>query len=168
MWLKEILTKFTQSKNLKKMKKIFFLLLSISIWQGCIAQKSPKSEIFATTEGAIKGYDPVAYFNASKPIKGKSNIIYTWKGATWSFSSDENKQFFVANPEKYAPQYGGYCAYGWAQGYPAKIEPDAWSVVEGKLYLNYDKSVKATWDKDQSGYIKAADTNYQKRQLKQR
>lgn len=148
------------------MKKVIFLLLSMSLWQSCAAQKSPQTEIFTTTEGAIKGYDPVAYFNASKPVKGKANLTYLWKGATWFFETAENKQLFVANPEKYAPQYGGYCAYGWAKGYPAKIEPDAWSIVEGKLYLNYDKSVKATWDKDQSGYIKSADMNYQKKQQK--
>ena len=145
------------------MKKVLFLLLSITILQSCNGQNKLKSEIFTTTEGAIKGYDPVAYFTASKPVKGNSNMSYTWKGATWSFSNDANKQLFVANPEKYAPQYGGYCAYGWAKGYPAKIEPDAWSIVGGKLYLNYDKDVKATWDKDQSGYIKSANENYQKK-----
>jgi YHS domain-containing protein len=148
------------------MKKLLFLLLCISIWQGCSAQKAHQSEIFTTTEGAIKGYDPVAYFNESKPIKGNAQFTYLWKGAKWSFINDKNKQLFVANPEKYTPQYGGYCAYGWAKGYAAKIEPDAWSIVEGKLYLNYDKEVKAMWDKNQTGFIKSANENYQKKQLK--
>ena len=147
-------------------KALFFLCLSLIFGQSCNAQNNLKSEIFTTAEGAIKGYDPVAYFTATKPVKGNPNITYTWKGATWSFSSDANKQLFIANPEKYAPQYGGYCAYGWAKGYPAKIEPDSWSVVDGKLYLNYDKSVKSTWDKDQTGYIKSANENYQKKHKK--
>ena len=104
------------------MKKVFFMLLCLSFLQSCMAQKIGQTEIFTTTEGAIKGYDPVAYFKVSKPVKGKSTITHTWKGATWSFDNEENKKLFVANPDKYTPQYGGYCAYGWAKGYPAKIE----------------------------------------------
>ena len=80
--------------------------------------------------------------------------------------NEENKTLFSQNPEQYAPQYGGYCAYGWAQGYAVKIEPDAWSIVDGKLYLNYDKSVQADWEKDKVGYIKKADDNYQKKMKK--
>ena len=145
------------------MKKMFFIIITLVLWQSCSAQKNHKPEIFTTAEGAIKGYDPVAYFKDSKPVKGSPNITYSWKGANWSFKTNENKQEFIDNPEKYTPQYGGYCAYGWAKGYPAKIEPDAWSIIGGKLYLNYDKDIKATWDKDPKGYIKTADENYQKR-----
>jgi YHS domain-containing protein len=145
------------------MKKVLFLLLSLSIWQSCAAQKSSTAEIFTTKDGAIKGYDPVAYFTISKPSKGKKNITHTWHDATWHFENEANKALFIDNPEKYTPQYGGYCAYGWSKGYAVKIEPDAWSIVKGKLYLNYDKKVQADWDKDQERYIKTADKNYEKR-----
>jgi YHS domain-containing protein len=147
------------------MKKVIFLLISFSFMQSCMAQKKAESAFFSTTDGAIKGYDPVAYFTSSKPVKGKESITYSWKNATWHFDSEANKQLFVANPEKYAPQYGGYCAYGWAKGYAVKIEPDAWSIVNEKLYLNYDKSVKVDWDKDPQGYIKKADENFSKKKM---
>jgi YHS domain-containing protein len=147
------------------MKKVIFLLISFSFLQSCIAQKKAQSEFFSTTDGAIKGFDPVAYFTTSKPQKGKENIAYEWKNATWHFDSEDNKQLFVANPEKYAPQYGGYCAFGWAKGYAVKIEPDAWSIVNEKLYLNYDKSVQTDWDKDRQGYIKKADANFAKKKM---
>ncbi len=146
------------------MKNSLSLLLCLFLSQVGIAQKEAKPSIFANTNGAIKGYDPVAYHTQSKPVKGTQNIAYEWKGATWHFATEENRTLFVQNPEKYAPQYGGYCAYGWAQGYPAKTEPDAWTIVEGKLYLNYNKSVQADWEKDIPGYIKKADENYQKKQ----
>ncbi len=157
---------FIQKKAFK-MKKVLVLLLIFSFSQVILAQKGNKSVIFQTEQGAIKGYDPVAYFNTSKPVKGKKDIAFQWKDATWHFDNDENKKAFVANPEKYTPQYGGYCAYGWAKGYPAKIEPEAWTIVDGKLYLNYDSEVKNMWDKDQQGYIKKANENYQKKQSKQ-
>jgi YHS domain-containing protein len=136
----------------------FFLALNHTI-----AQKKETKAIFSTNEGAIKGYDVVAYFLESKPVKGVKDINYSWNGATWYFSSKENKELFSKNPEKYAPQYGGYCAYGWAQGYAVKIEPDAWAIENGKLYLNYNKKVQKDWDKDRVGYIKSADKNYAKK-----
>lgn len=147
------------------MKKLIFLLFSITVLQNGIAQKSKQAEIFSTVDGAIKGYDPVAYFKISKHIKGKENISFQWHNAVWHFENEENKQVFIANPEKYTPQYGGYCAYGWAKGYAVKIEPDAWSIVNGKLYLNYDKKVQADWDKDREGFIKKADDIYSKKRL---
>ena len=121
-----------------------------------------KPEIFSNKSGAIKGYDPVAYFTDNKPVKGSDDISYAWHGATWHFATAENKEKFVANPEKFAPQYGGYCAYGLAKGYKVKIEPDAWAILNGKLYLNYDKGVQKDWDKDREAYIKKADENFKK------
>ena len=81
-------------------------------------------------------------------------------GAKWLFSSAEHRDAFAKEPEKYAPQYGGYCAYGVSQGYAVKIEPDAWTIVNGKLYLNYDRGVQKTWEKDLPGYIAKADKNW--------
>ena len=124
------------------------------------AALAEKPGIFADGAGAIRGYDPVAYFTEGKPVKGKAEFTHQWKGATWRFASAANRDRFAAAPEKYAPQYGGYCAYGVASGYAVKTEPDAWSVVDGKLYLNYDRSVQASWVKDIPGYIRKADANW--------
>jgi YHS domain-containing protein len=145
------------------MKNLFFLLIFCIPFQNCAAQSKSKSPIFGGVEGAILGYDPVAYFKVSMPVKGLDTIKFEWKGATWHFASNENKQLFVENPTQFAPQYGGYCAYGWSQGYPAKIVPEAWSIVDGKLYLNYDQEVKDLWNKNQQDYIKKANENYLKK-----
>ena len=77
-----------------------------------------------------------------------------------SFASAASRDAFRAAPAKYAPQYGGYCAYGMASGYKAPIEPDAWTIVEGKLYLNYNLSVRSRWSADIPGYIGKADANW--------
>lgn len=112
------------------------------------------------TEVAIKGYDTVAYFKLNKPTPGSDAFVTTWKGAKWKFSSAENLQLFVASPEKYAPQYGGYCAYGVSKGYAVKIEPDQFAIVDGKLYLNYDADVSKKWNADRAGFIKKADSEF--------
>nr|WP_275426979.1 YHS domain-containing (seleno)protein [Vibrio astriarenae] len=109
---------------------------------------------------AIKGYDPVAYFTEGKAVEGDSDFQYEWNGADWYFSSQENLDRFVGNPERYAPQYGGYCAWAVSKGYTAKIDPHAWSVVDGKLYLNYNKSVQSTWQQDIAGNIAKGDANW--------
>jgi YHS domain-containing protein len=93
-------------------------------------------------------------------VKGSEEIVHSWKGATWRFSSAENRDRFAAAPEKYAPQYGGYCAYAVAHNATASIDPQAWSVVDGRLYLNYSVKVRATWEKDSPGYIRKADANW--------
>lgn len=116
-----------------------------------------KAEIFTKGGKAIRGYDPVAYFTQGRPVKGAEAIQYSWRGSTWLFSSKNNRDAFAANPEKYAPQYGGYCAYGLSKGYKASTEPDAWSVVNGRLYLNYDLDVRDEWNKNRDERIKNAD-----------
>ncbi len=111
---------------------------------------------------AIEGYDPVAYFTDSKPVEGKSDFSYEWQGASWHFASAEHRDLFAKEPEKYAPQYGGYCAYAVSQGSTAGIDPEAWTVHEGKLYLNYDKKIQAKWTADMASYIDKADANWPK------
>jgi YHS domain-containing protein len=110
---------------------------------------------------AIRGYDTVAYFTQGKPVKGEDAYTYEWMGAKWKFASQAHLDLFKANPEKYAPQYGGYCAYGVAQNALVKIEPDQWKIVDGKLYLNYDADVQSKWLKDVPGFIKSADGKFQ-------
>lgn len=113
------------------------------------------------TDTAINGYDTVAYFTVGKPVKGRDDLVHEWMGAKWKFSSADNLALFKADPEKYAPQYGGYCAYGVTQDYLVKVEPEQFTVRDGKLYLNYDADVQAKWAKDPAGYIKAADAKFQ-------
>ena len=106
---------------------------------------------------AIRGADTVAYFTEGKFVEGTDQFTTEWRGATWKFSSQENLDLFVAKPEEYAPQYGGYCAYGVAKGSLVKIEPENWTITDGKLYLNFDSGVQKKWEKDIPGYIAEAD-----------
>ncbi len=105
---------------------------------------------------AIRGYDPVAYFTAGAPVEGSSSYEYEWNGATWRFSSAANKALFAANPETYAPQYGGYCAKALSEGNIASTVPEAWDIVDGKLYLNYSLDVQKQWKGDVPGNIAKA------------
>jgi YHS domain-containing protein len=119
------------------------------------------SALFSSRTGiAINGYDTVAYFTANKAVKGLDNLAYDWKGAKWKFATAANLDLFKANPEKYAPQYGGYCAYGVTQGYLVKVDPEQFTVRDNKLYLNYDADVQAKWLKDVPGYIGSADQKF--------
>ena len=109
---------------------------------------------------AVGGYDAVAYFKENRPVQGKAEFSTQYKGATWQFSSADNLAAFKANPTAYAPQYGGYCAWAVSQGYTASGDPLVWNIVKGRLFLNYDKSVQATWSKDIPGHIASADKNW--------
>ncbi len=129
------------------------LLFAATVWAG-------KPPVFATAEGALRGYDPVAYFTESKPVPGSDRYAFEWQGQTFKFASPKHRSLFVANPEKYAPQYGGYCAYAVSEGYTASTVPDAWRIVDGKLYLNYSASVQKVWSKDIPDRIRAANRNW--------
>ena len=109
---------------------------------------------------AVGGYDPVAFFTDGKPAKGNKDLTTNYDGATWRFASAANRDAFQADPAKYAPQYGGYCAYAVSKGSTAKGDPQAWTVHDGKLYLNYNKNVRATWAKDIPGNVKKGDANW--------
>jgi YHS domain-containing protein len=118
--------------------------------------------VFSDDGLAIRGYDPVAYFAEQRPVPGQAEFSLDWMGATWRFASAANRDAFAAEPERYAPQYGGYCAYAVSQGYTASIDPDAWKVVDDKLYLNYSKSVQRRWQRDIPGHIAKGDQNWPK------
>lgn len=109
---------------------------------------------------AASGYDVVAYFTQGKPVKGSSTYSFKYKGAVWFFSTKENLEAFKANPAKYAPQYGGYCAWAIAQGKTASGDPKYWKIVDGKLYLNYDSDIQKKWEKDIPGFIKKANGHW--------
>ena len=138
--------------------KTFLLSALVCLLLSSCATKQP--EIFSASSGAINGYDPVAYFTEQKPVKGKSEFTYQWKDANWLFSSQQNLELFAKDPEKYAPQYGGYCAYGCSKGKKATTDPDAWTIVDGKLYLNHSADVKNLWMKQQDENIETADKNW--------
>lgn len=148
------------------MRKLFAPLIAGLLGLALIAStpaqaaEDPVYQSFLGT--AINGYDPVAYFTDGKPVEGSSDHAYDWNGAEWHFASAENLETFKAAPEKYAPQYGGYCAYAVSEGYTAKTDPHAWRVVDGKLYLNYNKDVQSKWLQDIPGRIAKADQNWPK------
>ncbi|TNE36731.1 MAG: YHS domain-containing protein [Alphaproteobacteria bacterium] len=126
-----------------------------------INSAAAESQIYSSLLGtAVEGYDVVAYFTDGKPVEGDSDYSVKWKGAEWHFASAEHKKMFEASPEKYAPQFGGYCAWAVSQGYTASSAPEAWTIVDGKLYLNYSKGVQSTWEKDVPGNIAKADKNW--------
>ena len=124
------------------------------------SQSPQKSDYFATDDGAIRGFDPVAYFEVGKAVKGKEAYAVRWQGVWWHFSSQGNLDKFVVSPHAFAPQYGGYCAYAMSKGSHAPSDPQAWTIHDGKLYLNYSKAVRDTWKKDLSGNIQRADKNW--------
>jgi hypothetical protein len=111
---------------------------------------------------ALKGYDPVAYFKRQAPVKGSPGFAHRWMGATWTFASAENRDAFAADPARFAPQYGGYCAWAVSNNYTADVDPEAWKIVEGRLYLNYSKSVQKKWEAEMHRRIEAADRNWPK------
>jgi YHS domain-containing protein len=143
-----------------------FVALSAAVFAANPAMAAPpintlKTGIFGgSTDTAINGYDTVAYFTDGKPVKGQDALATEWMGAKWKFASQAHLDLFKANPEKYAPQYGGYCAYGVTQDYLVKVEPDQFTVLDGKLYLNYDAGVQTKWLKDPAGYIRQADAKF--------
>ena len=111
---------------------------------------------------AVSGYDAVAYHTGNMPVKGSREFTTRWKGVEWRFASQENLEKFEADPEAYAPQFGGYCAYGVANGYAVKGEPEIWRIVDGKLYLNYDQRIQRSWEADIPGYIAEANDKWPK------
>ena len=116
--------------------------------------------VYATGGVAINGYDPVGYFTEGKAVKGSPEHVSDWSGAVVQFASAENKAMFDADPVKYAPKYGGYCAYAVSKGYTASTDPEAWSIHEDRLYLNYSKSVRALWAARKRHHIEQADANW--------
>lgn len=118
-----------------------------------------------TTKGpglAVHGYDVVAYFDKGHPEVGRAKYSTVYNGATYRFSSEETLDTFESAPEKYVPQYGGYCAYGVAVGAKFDGDPRLWRIVNGKLYLNLNEDIQETWEKDVPAYIKKGDLNWNK------
>jgi len=148
------------------MSKIFafFSLVILGAFNlGLSSQPAQADAVYQSFLGvAINGYDPVAYFTEGKPQEGDSDHKLDWNGATWHFKSAANKSEFETSPEKYAPQFGGYCAWAVSQGYTATTIPEAWDIVDNKLYLNFSLGVQSNWKKDRDANIVAANKNWPK------
>ena len=133
------------------------LVAAVLLSSPAFAQKPP---VFSDRAGAIRGHDAVAYFDQKGPVKGSKQFSHSWQGATWYFASAENRDKFAADPERFAPRYGGYCAYAVSNGYKADIDPRAWSILDGRLYLNYSLGVRDRWNRDIPGNIRKGDANW--------
>ena len=115
---------------------------------------------FSADGAAIRGYDPVAYFTLGEPTKGDPSFSHEYEGATWHFTSAEHRDLFAADPAAYAPQYGGYCAWAASRNYVASTDPEAWDIVDDKLYLNFSKLVHARWSLGKRKNIEKGDANW--------
>jgi YHS domain-containing protein len=136
-------------------------LMTLALIAALFLSKFAVAGVIYTKGGAaIDGTDPVAYFTQGRAVAGRSAHTLDWNGATWRFANAENRATFKAAPEKYAPQYGGYCAWAVSQGYSAPVDRDAWKIVGGKLYLNYSKGVQRKWLKNVPGNIADGDVNW--------
>jgi hypothetical protein len=140
---------------LRHVVKLFALVTAASVLAASAASAGRINETWLGN--AIEGYDPVAYHTESRPVEGSEDFEFDWMDSTWRFSSAENRDLFAAMPEKYAPAYGGFCAYGVSLGAKPSIDPEAWRIVDGQLYLNLNKDIQARWEKDIPGYIAKAD-----------
>ena len=109
---------------------------------------------------AMRGYDPVAFFTQGRPVKGSAEHSYEWNGATWRFASAQSRDAFAAAPKRYAPQFGGYCAWAVSQHYLAPGDPNYWKIVDGKLYLNANARAKELWEADQPDAIARGHANW--------
>lgn len=142
---------------------VFKLLIAFFLTvlpQTGLADPSPVSPINTTDGLALKGYDPVAYFTVGEATPGAEQYTYHWQGASYRFASTDNLESFKNDPEKYLPQYGGYCAYAMSLNRIADIDPDRWAIVEGKLYLNNNFFAHTLWSVNKSGNIASADKNW--------
>ncbi|EQA35131.1 YHS domain protein [Leptospira inadai serovar Lyme str. 10] len=142
---------------------MYFLFPSLLLFVlACSARQAVDPVFKADGLVAIRGYDPVSYFSDNKAVAGDDKFQTTWNGAKWKFSSRKNMDAFKKKPENFAPQYGGYCAYAMRDGETYEIDPNAWKIVEGKLYLNYNEKVNGFWSRDIPGNIKKADDQWVK------
>ncbi len=141
------------------MKIIKTLLPALAVLIAVVATLA-LAQAYAHSTPGISGYDLVAYFTEGKPVKGNGYNVVDFRGVTYAFASEENKEMFEANPEKYVPAYGGWCAYGVAVGKKFVADPEVWKIVKGKLYLNLDRNIQAKWNEDIPGHITTADANW--------
>lgn len=142
--------------------------IALALWlvAGLLFSQALAGEMMPINAGpdklAIKGYDPVAYFTDGRPTKGLAQFEHQWQGARWWFTSTEHRDLFAADPEKYAPRFGGFCAMGMSMGHQVQADPEAWAIVDGKLYLNFDRPTADEFKVDTPSHIAKAEANWEK------
>ena len=143
-------------------KRMFISLCFVAAMLAAFGGQSAASA--AEMAVAIKGYDTVAYFQDGRAIKGSESFTFQWHGMVWHFQTKENRDLFAANPEKYAPQYDGFCAWAMTEERKAITDPEVWKIVDGKLYLNCSQEAYEKWRRNIPGHIKKADAIWLKMQ----
>jgi YHS domain-containing protein len=142
--------------------RISVLLVVLGIAGAMTLRGQTPGSINAANGVAVQGYDVVAYHTQQQAVRGSAAFTHVWRGATWRFASAEHRDRFVKSPEAFVPEFGGFCAYGVSRGYAVAIDPAAFTVVDGRLYLNYSKRVQNTWNQDRAAYIEKARRNWPK------
>ncbi|MEX0644745.1 MAG: YHS domain-containing (seleno)protein [Parvularculaceae bacterium] len=145
---------------IRRVAALFSVLFGLFAFAGVSLAAQPEVYTGRFSDLAVDGYDAVAFFTDGAPVKGSAAFSVEHKGATWRFVSAENLEKFKTDPAAYAPQYGGYCAWAVASDYTARGNPEFWAIVDGKLYLNYDRSVQEKWRADVPGFIAKANANW--------
>ena len=151
--------KFSRSKL-----GLFFIIgigVAATVWVSSANRAEGVKPVNTTAENpAVRGFDTVAFFTDERLTEGKAEFAYDWRGARWRFANAENLELFKQNPEKYAPQFGGYCSYAVSRGYTADADPATWKIVNGKLYLNYNHEVRKMWEQNQHHFINDGEKNW--------
>lgn len=141
--------------------KTMFLMAAMAMLLAVVSAPAFGMDYTHSTPG-IGGYDPVAYFTEGKPVRGNGYHVTEYEGVTYAFASEDNKETFEANPQRYVPAYGAYCAYGVAVGKKFVADPEVWKIVGGKLYLNLDRDIQSKWEENVPGHIKTGDANWKR------
>jgi YHS domain-containing protein len=145
---------------MRRLLALFMLAFGLALSVPAVGA-NPVPPVNADPAGlAIRGYDPTAYFTAGRAVQGAPEYEYRWSGATWRFASAEARARFAANPEAFAPAYGGYCAWAVSQNYVAPGDPNFWRIVDGRLYLNFNARAKELWERDVAGAIARGNANW--------
>jgi hypothetical protein len=142
--------------------RVSVLIVALGVAGAMTLRGQTPGSINAANGVAIQGYDAVAYHTQQQAVKGSRAFTHVWRGVTWQFASADNRDRFATSPESFIPEFGGFCAYGVSRGYAVDIDPQAFAIVDGTLYLNYSKRVQSTWNQDRAGYIEKARRNWPK------
>jgi len=145
--------------ELRKFVNIGFIFFVITLLSACSLNGK---KVYQTSNVALQGFDPVAYFTQQKAVKGSALYAHTNGALTWHFSNEEHRQLFITNPVKYTPQYGGYCSYAMSYGLVVSSDPHAFTLLNDKLYLNYSLDVRSKWLKNTDKFIEQADVKWLK------
>lgn len=148
----------TQIRQCARLTLMALALTTVTVLQ---AQDAPAVRLNTDSSRVmVHGYDVVAYFTDHKPTPGSNDFTFSWQGATWKFASAAHRDLFAKTPEKFAPQYGGFCAWAVSRNYTADTDPEAFTVANDRLFLNYSKKVQAMWEPERDANIAKADGNW--------